>query len=103
MFNVPPIPPHGPPNGTIPGNTSTWGGAALYDPMHKLWFMWATELKGISGGPNRRQCIPSVPFSGQDIGGNIHKDDITIHGVWGEQAATKTASTVRLQARLWAL
>ena len=32
------------PNGTIAGNTSTWGGAVLYDPTYKLWFMWATEL-----------------------------------------------------------
>lgn len=39
------VPAAGPP-GTIPGNTSTWGGAALYDPRYKRWFMWATELKG---------------------------------------------------------
>ncbi len=34
----------GGPNGTLAGNTSTWGGAVLYDPTYKLWFMWATEL-----------------------------------------------------------
>ena len=26
-------------NGTIPGNTSTWGGATLYDPKTARWFM----------------------------------------------------------------
>ena len=29
---------------TIPGNTSTWGGATVFDPATKTWFMWATEL-----------------------------------------------------------
>jgi hypothetical protein len=37
------------PNGTIAGNTSTWGGAVLYDPKHRLWFMWATELTAHCG------------------------------------------------------
>ena len=37
------VPPGGP-NGTLAGNTSTWGGAVLYDSTYKLWFMWATEL-----------------------------------------------------------
>jgi hypothetical protein len=40
QINIPP----GGPNGTLAGNTSTWGGAVLYDPKYKLWFMWATEL-----------------------------------------------------------
>ena len=41
--------PAGGPNGTIAGNTSTWGGAVLYDAKYKLWFMWATELTAHCG------------------------------------------------------
>ena len=36
-------------SGVISGNTSTWGGATLYDPLHKQWFMWATELSAHCG------------------------------------------------------
>eukprot|EP01050_Picozoa_sp_SAG11_P017395 SAG11_NODE_2506_length_3275_cov_2.399559_1_plen_155_part_00 len=46
QINVPataPAPPGGVYN-TIPGNTSTWGGATVYDEATKTWFMWATEL-----------------------------------------------------------
>jgi hypothetical protein len=39
----------GGPPGTIAGNTSTWGGATLYDPSLGRWFMWATELTGHCG------------------------------------------------------
>ena len=34
---------------TIVGNTSTWGGATVFDNVTGRWFMWATELQGHCG------------------------------------------------------
>lgn len=64
--------PAGGPNGTIAGNTSTWGGAVLYDPKYKLWFMWATELTAHCAYLPVQLLLPLLLPGGRNVCGFLH-------------------------------
>lgn len=84
MFDVPPIPAGGPPNGTIAGNTSTWGGATLYDPLHKRWFMWATELQGHCGMHTWTTNSQTIRASSATANGSYTREDVQFP-IWSHE------------------
>ena len=79
-------------NGTVAGNTSTWGGAALYDRGLDRWFMWATELKGHCGMHTWTTNSQTIRASSATPYGPYEREEVQFD-VWSHEVEVARAPT----------
>lgn len=79
-------------NGTIPGNTSTWGGAVVYDPSLKRWFMWASEMKDHCGMHTWTTNSQTVRASSSKADGNYVREAVQFP-IWSHEVDVVRAPT----------